>query len=400
MVYKTVKDVFDDLIGVQDDVELAEGMISYIGRFMTKNVEHSEFFGGVSLGVHVVRFTPVDRSQFLEYFLDIEDERETRQAIVELDDIEKEYFVSTDVVNLALIWLMNRFENANGNTELFRQAKYAAMKMAMFKHLTAGIKDRFPSPTDPMVALSLYESLDRRSGLKRHGSWNMNIEAKAHTFLDNGVFKDVFATMDNNRRVVELANEIWGSINKMLNKLTREFHIIHKARSQIKSTSKIANVDGEKLLKDYSSKPRKLVEDMITISRDQNSFIKEELVDSVVSLGTLSNTALKKVLIYYSEDFLSGKLHRDTQQRIILYFLAAVKSEKISLSDIPSVTRMVGNVFRGSRTESKEIKELKEDLMTIVSKPLKGGRKSLLESARISLFLYVTLRTLTIQAFK
>ena len=43
-------------------------------RFVTKNQDHMEFFGGNLTGVHIVRFTPADMDRFFLDVLDIEEE--------------------------------------------------------------------------------------------------------------------------------------------------------------------------------------------------------------------------------------------------------------------------------------------------------------------------------------
>ena len=401
MNFNLVKEVFDYHVELKTDKELSDVMIKFLNGFTTKNSDHVSFFGGVQLGVQVVRFTQADRVLWLEEYLEIDDPKEMRDQIVELDDIDKNRFVSTDIVNLSFIWILHRLTVTKENIKNLDDARYAAMRMALYKHLTAGIKKRFPHPANPLIALSLYESLDNRSDLKQQGSWSGMVVKKSGTFIEKGsVFTDVIEKMNNNRRVVEFANEIYGSINKMLTLLTSEFHIIHKAQSQIKADSKIGTIDGKTVIKDYISKPKATVDEMVSITRDRNSFIKNELITSVVNLTTVSNSSLEKTLMYFSENFLAGKLHKDLQRDIILFMISAVNNNKIDVEGIPSIVRLVANVFRGSRTESREVKGIKEDLAKVTSKALPDSKSNIQDSARIGLLLYVILRTLTIKTFK
>ena len=54
--------------------ELQERLTDFQIRFITKNQEHMEFFGGNLTGVQVVRFTPSDMDKFFIDVLEVEEE--------------------------------------------------------------------------------------------------------------------------------------------------------------------------------------------------------------------------------------------------------------------------------------------------------------------------------------
>lgn len=402
MNYKLVKEVFEDYSYVEDDVALARNTLSFVTGFMTKNESHINFFGGVLLGVGKVAYTPQDARMWLNEYLMIDDVKSCQRDLKELPDINAEFKVSSDIVNLSFIWVVYKLMNSNINETLKRDAMYAAINMAQIKHLTYGIfYKRFEHGADPLIAASLYESLDRKSDLKAQGSWLGLLQKKSEVFLEKSDgFLDVWTKMDNDRRVIELANEIRNRINKMLNKLTEKFYVIYEAQSQIKSGTKLAMVDGEQVLKDYESKPTRLVQDMESISRDENAFIKEELIDVTLGLvSTCSRVTLEKTLQYYTTNFYGDKQIKELQREIILYTLAATRRDKVKAHDIPSIVEYVRNMFRSSGTKNKDVLLIKAGLKQVATKANAKVKDNIIVSAQIALLLYVVLRSLTVKAY-
>lgn len=402
MKYANVKAVFDYHVEIDGEDKLARDVITYTQRFMTKNDIHVNFFGSALIGTEAVRYTPVERLDWLENVLNIEDIEECRTDIHDLKDINKDYKVSGDIINLSNIWVLNKLFNSNIGDKLKEQALLSCLNMAMFKHLTGGIKNRFPHGADPLIAMTLYESLDRKTDLKATGSWLGMITKKSNVFLEpKGVFRDVLEDMSDDLRVVEFANEISGRVTKSLNELTHKFMEIHSNQSKINSSSKLANIDGEVLIRDYVSKPKKLVDDMERITRDENQFIKEELTVFVTDLvSTCSTVSLKKAQKYFSENFLTGRTHRDLQKDLILYILSVSRRDHISLSNIPSIISHLRGIFRASNVSSKEVKGIKKDSRKIIEKALPGAGQSNIVAAQIALLLYITLRALTIKTYR
>lgn len=402
MKYKNVKAVFDFHVEIDKDEQLARDVITYTQRFMTLNETHVNFFGSALIGTEAVRYTPVNRLDWLENVLYIEDIEDCIVDLHDLPSINKDFNVSGDIINLSKIWVINHLHNANIDGKLKEQAMLSCLNMAMFKHLTGGIKNRFPHGADPLVAMTLYESLDRKTDLKAAGSWLGMITKKSEVFLDKGgVFKDVISTMDDDLRVVEFANEISGRVTKSLNKLTEKFMDIHRDQAKIGSSSKLANIDGEALIRDYVSKPKKMVDDMEAISRDENQFIKEELTKFVTDLvSTCSVVSLKKAQVYFTENFLAGRAHRELQKDLILYMLGAARRDKVSLSNIPSVISSLRGIFRASNVSSRDVLDIKKQSKKIIEKALPGAGNSNQVAAQIALILYIALRALSINVYK
>jgi hypothetical protein len=68
--------------------ELANRLLDFQIRFVTKNQDHMEFFGGNLTGVHIVRFTPADMDKFFLDVLDIEEE-EVKDGLFALPGVNK-----------------------------------------------------------------------------------------------------------------------------------------------------------------------------------------------------------------------------------------------------------------------------------------------------------------------
>lgn len=402
MQYKLVKEVFEDYTEIRNEKDLAKSVIAFLTDYITKNPNHVSFFGGALLGVDRISWTQVDINNWLHECLFIDDVKNCQRDISELPNIVAEYKISSDIVNLSFIWVIHKLYISDIKESLKRDAMFAALNLAQITHLTWGIHGkRFEYGVDPLIAQSLYESLDRKSDLKAQGSWYGLLNKKSEVFLEKSDgFTDVWERMDNDRRVIELANEIHGRINKMLNNLTGKFYEIYDAQSQIKADSKLATVDGEQVLRDYVSRPGDLVNRMEAISRDEYNFIKEELIEATLGLvNTCSRKTLTRTLDYYSTNFYGDRKIQQLQKDIIVYMLAVTRRDKIKSNDIPAVVKYVRNMFRSSGTKNKEVLDIKDGLQRVADKANKNAKYNVLVSAQVALLLYVVLRALTVKAY-
>ena len=90
--------------------ELANRLLDFQIRFVTKNQDHMEFFGGNLTGVHIVRFTPADMDRFFLDVLDIEEE-EVKDGLFALPGVNKKHKVASDPFNNVCMYLIHIFLN-------------------------------------------------------------------------------------------------------------------------------------------------------------------------------------------------------------------------------------------------------------------------------------------------
>src|SRR5690554_5279886 len=101
----SLKEVFDRQFDqVKFDRQLCQRIIRFSNAFMTRNDDHSAFFGGVLLGVHPIRFLESDREAWYEDVLDI-DEELLLADFRKVKSINHEFKVMSDVFNYTPVYL-------------------------------------------------------------------------------------------------------------------------------------------------------------------------------------------------------------------------------------------------------------------------------------------------------
>lgn len=392
----SIRGVFEEFSETKIDKDFADRIISFYLRFISKNDQHLTFFGGVHLGSEKVRYIPSDTEEWLDEVIQIDDIRDATRAFHALEEVNPAWHVSGSLVNHSFIWAAHAIENSTLDKKLKERAIRAALSMSQIKFLTGGIFKRFPHPTDPIVAMSLYESLDMKSDLKREGNWLDVILKKTETYMmKDGAHWNTIEKMDDDRACIVLVNELDKRIDDMLTLLTRKFYIVKDANDRLASSSKLGSIDGEVIIKDYMNRPRKLVDDMERIARDEHAFVKKDLLQDVMALvSTCSPAHLTQTVTYFSENFLAGKLHRDTQRALIIYIMDISRTGKIPANNIPMLISHIRNIFRSSSTKRKEVLEIKNNVAEITNRALPTARKNAVTACQIGLVLYIAARAL------
>lgn len=423
---KDISKLYDLHTNFNADSAWATEIINRLQRFITKNSMTAEFFGGNLLGVHPVRWLPNDTNLWMDDIMGIDDLEELQDDIYEQDDINPEWHVSSNPINLSFIYALHRLHNAKIPEKLKKEAMISALSLALIKHLTSGIKRRFEFNADPAVSIALYESLDKKNDLKRLGSWIALIRHRATVMITGeaegrGFFStkalgipgatmgagprsnvhEAWKEMDDNLATIFYANAIRGNIVKTLNRMTEKFHVIHKSKSRITSRSTITTVDGEKMIKSYVSKPANLIRDMDNICKDVNDLIRNDLLKSTVSIITTSDEEnIRDTLKYYSENYYGKMQFNTTTKTLVLYILERYRRGVIDVTDIPGMVLHIKNMFSTSRTTNKDIIKLKEDMFIAVENALpKAGARTAV-STRFGVLLYLTLRILSINHYR
>lgn len=85
---------------------LADRLLEFQIKFVTKNQDHMEFFGGNLTGVQVVRFTPADMDKFFIDVLEV-DEDEIREGLYVLPVIHKDRKVASDAFNNICMYVIH-----------------------------------------------------------------------------------------------------------------------------------------------------------------------------------------------------------------------------------------------------------------------------------------------------
>lgn len=410
MAKPNVKSVFDEECKhLAIDQKLVKAIHAYQVGFVNKNEQHVEFFGGNLLGVQVVRFVDDDRAAWFEDVLDA-DEVALEQKLHALENINPEFNVSSDVMNLSCAWLINALYNS---PKLSASQKHEAMVdvllVMQYKFLTSRLYRHFQFPAQKEVAEATYASLSYKFDIKQYGSWAKLLRAKAEDAIDprKGLhFKTVVSKMDDDLDVVYFVNDTQGRIRDMLKNLYNEYLKVYNQGQRITAASAVVEHDGAEILRDKTKNLSAYTRYLNSVITDKNSFIRDELVKVVERImHRMPPAAFHDTLEWMSTNYRqarAGEVEEILNEVLIHAFdyLSTNRSVTRAASDLPQLVSKLRGVYQSSRSTDPTLIALREKTEKIVV--MATGRKpkdSAVPAVRTGVLLYCVLRAFTMRHY-
>lgn len=395
----TVKDVLDKHTNFKLDRRFIKDVLQHVSNFIRKDENSINFFGGNLIGVYPVKWLNEDKELWLD-LIGIDDLDSLRDDINAVEGINPEFRVSSDPINLSFVYVAFRaLKDKSISSKDSSRLANAVINMLQYKFISSLHTRRFKYPANEDIALAVYESLDRKSGLKKHGSWQALIEAKTEDILDlEGLWSNTLRTMTNTENIVKMLNDIQGRIRSILNTIVDKFYIIRDADSRIRSTDKFTTIEGEKIVKDSVNKYNHTRIRIHSIIPDRNSFITDDILSVIQqTVPTVTPRNLEEVLKFISENYHSRKLEKELRELVddmIIYTFTLMIKEKIPFDNIPAISIKLRSMYRSSRVSDPLIKTIRERIGVIVSDVLDTNSNGVISSTKIAVTLYIVLRAL------
>lgn len=398
----TILTVFDKLFkDLKIDDKLVKALYQFQTGYISQNREHMEFFGSNLLGVHVVRFTERDLIRFFVNVVDA-DYFEVHQAVKTINTIEHHRKVSSDTLNLTLMYLIHRIRTSDLDKKKADRAAYDTALIFFYRCIAAILSDWFSYPADPRIAQAAYARLSNRFLIKKLGSWHKVMDYRAADLVGpDGIHKEVFQTFNEDDRVVNAINDSQGRIRDLLKNYYSEFDKVHSEGESIAvSSGTWLDADGEETLKEKTKSVESIVNYIRNIVADQNSFVKNDLVSVVVKIN--KNTSFRMVrstLIWMSENYSNGKNHKEIDEFITSaiiqsqYFIQH-NIEPRYHNDYGYVLTSLKNLYLSTRTTDADIDKLRELGYNLIKRANGNISESLILSTRTTILLYIALRAL------
>jgi hypothetical protein len=409
-----VRDVFnDECKNLAIDAKLAKRIHAYQVGFVNKNEEHITFFGGNLLGVQVVRFGDADRDRWFDDILDADDVALERR-IHDLPNINPEFNVSSDVMNLSCIWLLHKLFNSKLPEKVKHEAMIDVMLVLQYKFFTSRLFRHFRYPADKAVAEATYAQLSNKFDIKVYGSWTALFRAKAESTITAkdpstgkpSIHYQTIVKMDDDLEVVYFANDAQGRIRDMLKNLYNEFLKTHKQGTRISSVSSIVEHDGAEILKDRSKNLTAYTRYLHAIVTDKESFIHEELMTIICRvMHTMPPHLLTETLEWMSRNYRQSKAEivEEVLDDVLIHafdYLVNNRSAVKASSDLPGLISKLRGVYMSSRSTDPALLSLREKTEKIVSQATgKPESSSVVSSVRTGTLLYCVLRAFTMQHY-
>ncbi len=398
--FKTIDDVFSFHVTNKFDRNLVKLVLLYVNNFIKKDENHINFFGGNLIGVYPIRWTTEDKLSWVYDVLAIDEFEELSNNLYSLPSIDKAFNVSSDPVNLSLVWLTYKALNSKDLSQLeIDQITHAALDMLHYKLITSLHTHYFKFSANIAIATAVYENLDNKFQLKRAGTWQGLVNLRTNDILShNSIHYKTIRELTPNIAVVKMLNDISSRIRSVFKIITAEFHRLHQLNERISSTSKYTHVDGTDILKDSINKYQHIKSLMHDLVPDRIAFINEELITIVINIiNTAYINYVRETLFYISQNYNVKLKHVNIPElidEILMFVFTIIRKENIELHNLSTIALKLKGVLRSSRIKNIEFITIKDNLAVIIENANPGISEVNMASTRIAVLLYIALRAL------
>jgi hypothetical protein len=398
----TLKEVFDEHCAhLTFNMKLANLIYRYQVSFVSKNQEHMEFFGGNLLGVQVVRFTDRDIYDFLTGLLGL-DMGAIKADFHRVKEINMTFKVSSDVFNQTCMYLIHRFLTSPlmNEKQRFQAAKDCAL-IFNYKIICRLIRDYFKFPADPALAKATYASLSQRYLIKKLGSWQEVMNYRSEELIHpERLHKSTLIKYDHDADIVYLVNDSQGRIRDMVKNIYSEMDILYKSGQKIHtSTTSGVDMDGEEIIQDRVHGLESYTNYLRSVISDQNSFIKQELVDIVANvMHTMQVKGFMETLKWISHHYMTDPEIDDLLRIVLIHSYNYLLDNNFVLhnhKDIAGLLTKLRGVYVNSRSGDEELLGLRVKGAALVTKAIGKTNEQSVAAIRTGLFLYFCLRSYT-----
>lgn len=395
----SVREVFDTMVpDLEFDKELALKVHRYVQEFINRNKDHAAFFGGVLLGVEVVRFLDADKDRWFDDIIG-KDEMMLQDMLHSLPTINKDWKVSSNVMNLSCAWMVHRFFTSSLPAEEKMNAMIDVLLVLQIKYTTSILFRFFTYPADRAVAVATYDALNMKFILKETGSWLGLLTYRAKEMLSRtSPHLGVVARMEKDKGVVDMLNAAHGAIKSYIKNMRGVMEHIRLTGGKVKTTSSVAGIDGDEILKDRTKGPATLIQYIKSILTDRNSFIREDLIRLVIDLmPSVQYRYLVSALEYLSANYFKAQ-HKEIDRIINLIMLHsysylsgsnAVIRPSMNLATVVSKLR---GAYTSSRSTDSDLLELRELVEKVIKPAVDSKTTAVLAATRTGVLLYVVAR--------
>lgn len=404
---KTIKEVLDyHFVNTKFDNQFGLKVINSLQRFLSKNDAHVEFFGSGLIGVHPIRWNYSDTDTWWDDIFEVEPEQ-LQQDLYKTKEIEKNRIVSSDALNQAFMYAIYRTHNSvDISDKIKEEVKVKLLITLNIKFLCSLAAHYFKYPSDEGIAFKAYNLLSKRFDLKFYGSWGKMIAARAESLLAPGaLYYNVYTKYDNDRSIVKMINDIQGRIRDTYKEVTAKYYQVLNSEMKVLSSSSSVNLDGTTMLKDLERERTKYQRYIKNVISGKDGYIKEPLTEIVFqAIPSLSLTgpynALQETLLDKYHDKKYQKYFDSMIDNLLTYSFDFIKSAGLQTNDLPGVMYRLKHNFMSGRITDETLLQARKDFIHLVMALDKKNKHVPLVPERCGVFLYLVLRTLTMNYYK
>jgi hypothetical protein len=400
-----MRQLFDQYFSyLKVDRAFLKRVLEYVHHFETKNEDHIQFLGSNLLGQNSIKYLNEDSDAWIDEVLVLDEWSELEDEFHDLESVDESFLVSGSLLNASHVYIGHRFLTSPLLKEDDRVlGGMTVMKMLQYKYYASLLNYFFPYKTQESVALALYESLSRKSLLKRYGSWGRMIEARAYDIVDKkSIHYETFLTFSPDDRVLYVVTDIQSRCREIIKKLNTEYRRLKDKEVRILSEGHYFETEDGPTLKDIINQIDSIRREMETVIFDTHDLIREELIEATLEIvPTVSERLLRDTLRFIAE---KGKRLRKVNvlemvDRLILYIQDIQKGLSKEEKRITPFILRLRNSFRSSQQSNEDILFIKDQVERLVDEAIGSRNRAAAASTRIATLVYLSLRIITYKHF-
>lgn len=406
MSYKNIQEIFDDSSDMVMTRERGSEIIMTYLRFIRRNDDHINFFGGNLLGVHKVVWSPADTTHWLETICEIYDPDSIHNDILDLPGVKSSWKNSTSAINQSFLWVLNKTYNSKLTNAEKEKIMIATLNLMQAKFLTALNNTFFEHGSDVNIATAMYESLSKKSLLKKLKSWGEVLNYRSrYLVLENRKFIAIYKDNSNTKNSIDYVNSIRTRVKKGLNNLTRKYYQTRDEERAIGSYKTFTKIEGETVIRDYERDVDTSINRFKAIAENPADLIRPELLQVV--MGIVKTAAVSNVtatLSLLSQIVKTGGKHKKIDVNAALvgymeYVYSFIRTAHMDPNNLPNVAIRIAAVARAHQTGDARLNEFKRALESIIDVSVTTKHEATRSATKVAVQLYIALRLLTIKHF-
>ena len=396
---KTIKEVFDHhLRDMVFDNQFVKQVKNFQHYFLTKNDDHLHFFAEPLVGVYNIKWTTKETDMWWSDICQV-DEDEVTDDYLAVPDVNPKFEISGKAINVLFLYLIHRVETSSLIKEKDKiDCKLALMSILQYKFLTSIHSNNFRLVlADKSIALETYNQLDNKFDLKRAKSWKILLEERGSILIDErGVYGRIIQRFDENKRIIDMVNDVKGRLNKSMVAIMRVFYDVKEKGDRIHHTSSTLMLE-DLVVKDLSRQQSSYIRYIQRIASNPETFIKKELRDVIVSsMKAIDEDFFDQVLVFFSQNFDNTKfkyLHTVVDD-VINYTFEFMREENLSTRDSFVIATRIRQNFMSGRANDGKVMEARKLVDKMIHTYNPKTKRMVVTSERVSLMMYIVLRAL------
>lgn len=410
----TLKSLFDELCSdLIVDASLIKRLKLYKSTFMSKNPSHASFFGGVLLGVDIVKHTPTDRAEFFEDVIGV-DEETARVTVLKSPLVEKDFVRLADPYNLLSLYIAHRIWTSKLPEALKHEGMHVVLYMLQVKLFTSLVNWWYKRPAAVEEAKATYASLTMKVGIKQVESWDQWFEVRVDRLLEDDsihlhairTFTPDVGDVKGKRGVLYAITEPQDRLREVIKTIFDAHKAVRLTGGRIRTTSSTIQLEGEILIRSNTNLTQQYLSYGQSVMMDKQTFIRSEIMDIVTdAISSVSETLFLQLLSWTCESH-AGRTKipsKELVEGLVLHAISFIQENRYDLKrvdDFALTAIRLKDLYMAPRLRDEGLLQCRKWADEIVEKSKVSKSVAQKNSMRNSLMLYIVLRTITRSYYK